>query len=54
MAGSVDEVTPHAPAGAIAIAEKVLVCPLMIVGNCVDAMPMHRQFIDQHCKAAGL
>lgn len=26
----------------------------MIVANCVDAMPMHQQFIDRHCKAAAV
>jgi hypothetical protein len=54
MAGSVGEVTPDAAAGAIAIVEKVLIRPLMIVANGVDAMPMHRQLIDRHCQVAGL
>jgi tryptophan halogenase len=26
----------------------------MIVANCVEAMPMHQQFIDRHCKAAAV
>ncbi|MGH8133510.1 MAG: tryptophan halogenase family protein [Steroidobacteraceae bacterium] len=25
-----------------------------VIGSCVDAMPMHQQFIDRHCKAAAL
>ena len=25
-----------------------------VIANCVDAMPMHQEFIDQHCKAAAI
>jgi tryptophan halogenase len=25
-----------------------------VVANCVDAMPLHQDFIDQHCKAPAM